>query len=139
MKEQLTQIAITTAGAILVFYSPAKYALLVLLILVLTDTYWGIRASKKTGTELTSNRFNNLFAKVVSYFIFVAFGIVVAIEFQVQYGVWILCAYPIYSEIKSIDENQKKCKKKGILANLNDLYNVALKLKNKQDKLRGNE
>ena len=85
------------------------------------------------------NRFNNLFAKVVSYFIFVAFGLIVAIEFKIQYGVWLLCAYPIYSEIKSIDENQKAYGKKGILANLNRFYNFVLALKKKQDKLRGNE
>ena len=139
MREQLSEITLITLGAIIVFYAPAKYALIVLLLLILVDTYWGIRASKKMGREITSNRFNNLFAKVASYFIFVAFGLIVAIEFKIQYGVWLLCAYPIYSEIKSIDENQKACGNKGILANLNKFYRFVLALKKKQDKLRGNE
>ena len=56
MKEQLSEITLLTLGAIIVFYAPAKYALIVLLLLILVDNYWGIRASKKMGREITSNR-----------------------------------------------------------------------------------
>ena len=132
----MKELLLVTSSSVVMFYAPSKWALLALFILLIVDTYWGIRAVKYHKKRITSNRFNNLFAKVTGYFVFVALGLIINLEFSITYAVWIACALPIYSELKSIDENQKSCGKIGIFKRVEDVYNFAKDIKNKQDKLR---
>ena len=132
----MKELVLTTSSAVVMFYAPSRLALLALFLLLIVDTYWGIKAVRYHNKQITSNRFNNLFAKVTGYFVFVAFGLIIREEFNVMYAVWIACALPIYSELKSINENQKACDKAGIFKRVEDVYNFAKDIKNKQDKLR---
>lgn len=134
--KDIPEILIATFSGIVIFYAPSKYALLTLFVLLIIDNYWGLRASKKKGKKITSSRFNDLFAKVASYFIWILFGLIVSAEFSVSYAVWIACAYPIYSELKSINENQITAGKKGVFKTFEEMYSFLVNLKDKKDKLR---
>jgi hypothetical protein len=50
--------------------------------------------------------------------------------------VWLCAVVPIYTEITSIDENQKSLGKKGIITQAEDVYKFALNIKKKRDQLR---
>lgn len=124
------------APILVTFYAPAKFAIFTIIILMTVDTYTGIKASKKEGKKITSNRFSDFFAKLVGYSIFITIGLFLNIEFDIQYIVWISAFMPIYLEIYSIDENQKRLGKKGIIKQFENTYNFAKNIKNKKDKLR---
>jgi hypothetical protein len=57
-------------------------------------------------------------------------------NFDMPYIVWISAFVPIYLEIFSIDENQKRIGKKGIIKQFENAYNFAKNIKSNKDKLR---
>lgn len=124
------------APILVTFYAPAKFAIFTILILMTVDTYTGIKASKKEGKKITSNRFSDFFAKFIGYFIFVTFGLFLDHELEIPYIVWISSFIPIYSEIFSIDENQKRMGGNGVIKQFENAYKFAKDIKSKKDKLR---
>jgi hypothetical protein len=118
------------------FYTPAKFAIFTILILMIVDTHTGIKASRKENKKLTSNRFSDFFAKILGYSVFITIGLFLNIEFEIPYIVWVSAFVPIYLEIFSIDENQRRLGKKGIIKQSQNAYNFAKNIKSKKDKLR---
>jgi len=102
----------------------------------LLDTMWGLKLAKLDKKEITSNRFSDFFAKLVGYAVFITIGVVINYEFKTPYIVWVFSVVPIYTEIFSIDEKQRKLGKKGIIKEICNAYNFAVSIKNKRDKLR---
>jgi len=122
--------------SLIVFYAPAKFAILTVVLLALIDTRWGLKLAKHKKIEITSNRASDFFAKLVGYFVFITFGLFLNAEFDMPYIVWISAIIPIYSEIFSIDEKQRKLGKIGILKQAENVYKFAKNIKNKRDSLR---
>lgn len=129
-------MVLSTLWGVVTFYAPAKFALIALVVLLISDTYLGVKAARKNRIPITSNRFNNLFAKSLSYLIWVGFGIIINLEFGLNYAVWIMAAFPLFSEIKSIDEKQRALGQEGIFKKIDDLFKFAKNIKEKQDDLR---
>jgi hypothetical protein len=94
--------------SLIVFYAPAKFAILTVVLLALIDTRFGLKLAKFKKIEITSNRASDFFAKLVGYFVFITFGLFLNAEFNMPYIVWISAIIPIYSEIFSIDEKQRQ-------------------------------
>ncbi len=120
----------------LTFYAPAKIAIFTIVILMIVDTHTGIKASKKEGKAITSNRFSDFFAKLLGYSVFVTIGLFLNMEFEIPYIVWLSAFMPIYIEIFSIDENQRRLGRKGVIKQFENAYNFVKSVKNKKDKLR---
>lgn len=120
---------------LITFFTPAKYILFILAILVFYDTVIGIKAAKFNKEKLSSNRFNDMFAKVLSYLVFVCIGIALYFGLGWNYAIWLAACVPILVELKSIDEKQKKMNKKGIIKQIEETYKFALNIKKKRDKL----
>lgn len=118
------------------FYTPAKFAIFTILILMIVDTHTGIKASRKENKKITSNRFSDFFAKILGYSVFITIGLFLNTEFDIPYIVWVSAFVPIYLEIFSIDENQRRLGKKGIIKQSQNAYNFAKNIKSKKDKLR---
>lgn len=122
--------------SLLMFYAPAKFAILTVVMLALIDTRFGIKLAKFQKKEITSNRASDLFAKLIGYFVFITFGLFLNAEFNMPYIVWISAFVPIYLEIFSIDENQRKLGKTGVIKQFENAYKFAKNIKNKRDNLR---
>lgn len=122
--------------SLIFFYAPAKFAILTVVLLTLIDTRFGIKLARFQKIKLTSNRASDFFAKLIGYFVFITFGLFLNYEFQATYFVWISAIIPIYSEIFSIDEKQRKMGQIGILKQFENAYKFAKKIKNKRDSLR---
>lgn len=122
--------------SLLMFYAPAKFAILTVVILALIDTRFGIKLAKFEKKKITSNRASDLFAKLIGYFVFITFGLFLNAEFDMPYIVWISAFVPIYLEIFSIDENQRKLGKTGVIKQFENAYKFAKNIKNKRDNLR---
>lgn len=122
--------------SLLMFYAPAKFAILTVVILALIDTRFGIKLAKFQKKKITSNRASDLFAKLIGYFVFITFGLFLNAEFNMPYIVWISAFVPIYLEIFSIDENQRKLGKTGVIKQFENAYKFAKNIKNKRDNLR---
>ncbi len=135
-KEKIIEYVMLTWSAILTFITPAIYAIVILLLLMIIDTFLGIKKAKKKGIEITSNRLSDFFAKLIGYSIFIFIGLIIDKAFQIPYIVWILAIIPIYIEIKSINENQIELGKKGLFKDVEDVYKMVLKVKRKRDELR---
>ena len=118
------------------FYAPAKFAIVTVLLLTVIDTRWGIKLARFEKKEITSNRASDFFAKLIGYFVFITFGLFLNAEFDMPYIVWISAIVPIYSEIFSIDEKQRKLGKIGILKQFENVYKFAKKIKGQRDSLR---
>jgi hypothetical protein len=135
-KTQLTNSALHTLPIIGAFFAPAIYVAMLVFIFVIVDTYLGRKAAKYRGEELTSNRFSDVFAKVIGYAVFLSVGLLINIITGWAYGVWMAAIVPIYTEITSIDENQKSLGKKGVITQAEEVYKFALNIKKKRDQLR---
>jgi len=135
-KTQLTNSALHTLPIIGAFFAPAIYVAMLVFIFVIVDTYLGRKAAKYRGEKLTSNRFSDVFAKVIGYAVFLSVGLLINIITGWSYGVWMAAIVPIYTEITSIDENQKSLGKKGVITQAEDVYKFALNIKKKRDQLR---
>lgn len=136
LKDQIKDAVVHTLPIIGAFFAPALYVILLVVLITIVDTYLGIRAAKHKGLKFTSNRFSDLFAKLIGYGVFVCVGLLINTITGWKYGVWISAIIPIYTEIKSIDENQKTLGKTGILTQAEDVYKFAVKIKKKKDELR---
>ena len=118
------------------FFAPAFYVMMLVIVLVLVDTRLGIVSAKKRKIPLTTNRFSDFFAKIIGYAIFISIGLLIQLETGLHYVVWLASIIPIYTEIKSIDENQKAVGKKGIIKQFEEVYQFALNIKKKRDTFR---
>lgn len=143
MKKEFTHLAITIRNAIfelmpilIAFFAPSFYIMLLVLILVAVDTRLGIISAKKNKVKFTTNRFSDVFAKIIGYFIFISIGLIIQKETGFKYAVWLSSIIPIYTEIKSIDENQQAVGKKGIIKQFEEIYKFALNIKKKRDDFR---
>ena len=135
-KAQLTNSVLHTLPIIGAFFAPAIYVAMLVFIFVIVDTYLGRKAAKHRGEKITSNRFSDVFAKIIGYAVFLTVGLLITVITGWKYGVWISAIVPIYTEITSIDENQKSLGKKGIITQAEDVYKFALNIKKKRDNLR---
>lgn len=134
--DKIKDSVIHTLPIIGAFFVPALWIFALVFLVVLVDTRLGIKASKKEGKKITSNRFSDLFAKLIGYCVFLSFGLIIMKITGWEYSVWASAIIPIYTEVKSIDESQKRIGKKGIIAEAEDIYKFALKIKQKKDELR---
>lgn len=135
-KEQIRDSVIHTLPIIGAFFAPATYVILLVVLFTICDTIMGVRAAKHKGIKFTSNRFSDLFAKLIGYGVFICSGLLVNLITDWKYGVWLSAIIPIYTEVKSIDENQKAMGKKGVITQAEEVYKFALKIKQKKDELR---
>ncbi len=134
--EKLKESSIQALPIIATFFAPAVYIAILVVLFVLVDTYLGVKASKFRGQKFSSNRFSDFFAKLIGYGVFICVGLLLNVITGWTYAVWLSAIIPIYTEIKSIDENQKALGKKGIISDAEDVYKFALKIKKKKDELR---
>ena len=118
------------------FFAPSFYIVMIVFLLMVVDTRLGILVARKKKVPFTTNRFSDLFAKMIGYGVFISLGLLVQNATKFEYWVWIFAIIPIYTEIKSIDENQKDLGKKGVIAQAEEVYRFALRIKQKRDKLR---
>jgi hypothetical protein len=142
MKEEFLNIAKNTATVlpfIWMYYAPAHIVILFLLLIICWDTFLGIKASKKLGRKITSSRFNHLFAKIFSYTLFIGIGILIGNEFEIKSAYFFASLPAFYSELKSIDENQKTLGKKGIFSHFSETWKMILTVKKERDKLNRND
>lgn len=135
-KAQLSNSVLHTLPIIGAFFAPAIWVAVLVFIFVIVDTYLGRKAAKFRGEKITSNRFSDIFAKIIGYAVFLFIGLLINTITGWAYGVWLCAVVPIYTEITSIDENQKALGKKGIITQAEDVYKFALKIKKKRDELR---
>jgi len=135
-KTQLTNSALHTLPIIGAFFAPATYVAILVFIFVIVDTYLGRKAARHRGEKITSNRFSDVFAKLIGYAVFLSVGLLINIITGWAYGVWMAAIVPIYTEITSIDENQKSLGKKGVITQAEEVYKFALNIKKKRDQLR---
>lgn len=136
LQDKLKEATLHTLPIIGAFFAPALWIAILVVMFVCIDTFLGIKASRKEGKEFSSNRFSDFFAKLIGYAVFISVGLIVRIISGWDYSVWLSAIIPIYTEIKSIDENQKRLGKKGIITEAEDVYKFALKIKKKKDELR---
>lgn len=118
------------------FFMPSIYIMLMILLLVTVDTVLGIKSARKKKQKITTNRFSDVFAKIIGYAVFLTIGLIVDKSFKLEYAVWISSLIPITTELMSINEKQINMGKKGWLKQAGEVYNFALKIKQKKDKLR---
>lgn len=138
MREGFLNIAKNTTSIlpfIWMYYAPAHVVMLFLLLIICWDTVLGIKASKKMGKKIISSRFNDLFAKIFSYTLFIGIGILIGNEFEIKSAYFFASLPAFYSELKSIDENQKTLGKKGIFSHFSDTWKMILTIKKERDKL----
>lgn len=118
------------------FFAPSFYIVMIVFLLMIVDTKLGISVAKKKRIPFTTNRFSDFFAKIIGYGLFISFGLLAQNATGFEYAVWISAVIPIYTEIKSIDENQKELGKKGVIAQAEEVYKFALRIKKRRDNLR---
>lgn len=135
-KDQLKEAVLHTLPIIAAFFAPAIYIAILIFLITLVDTWLGVKASRFTGKPITTNRFSDLFAKLIGYSIFLIVGLLINQITGWKYGVWLTGIIPIYTEIKSIDENQKTLGKKGMISQAEEVYKLVVKIKKKRDELR---
>lgn len=135
-KSHIKETAIQMLPVIGAFFAPATYVILLVLLFMLVDTSLGVRAARHKKIPFTSNRFSDFFAKAIGYGVFILAGLLINVITGWKYAVWASAIIPIFTEVKSIDENQKALGKKGILTQAEDVYKFALKIKRKKDELR---
>jgi hypothetical protein len=135
-KEQINISIVHMTPVIGAFFLPALWVFILVLLFVIVDTITGRQRARFVGEKMTSNRFSDIFAKVIGYAIFLCFGLLINKITDWQYGVWLAAVIPVYTEFLSIDENQRAVGKKGIIKQIEDVYQFALKIKKKKDQLR---
>ncbi len=142
MKEEILNILKNTTSIlpfIWMYYAPAHIVMLFLLFIIGWDTFLGIKASKKTGRKICSSRFNDLFAKIFSYTLFIGIGILIGNEFEIKSAYFFASLPAFYSELKSIDENQKTLGREGIFSHFSNTWKMILNIKKERDKLNRND
>lgn len=96
----------------------------------------GVKCAKKAGKEITSNRFSDVYAKIIGYFIVMLIAVILAEKFDNEKIVWLAGIFPAGTEFFSIDEKQRKMGKIGLIATIKKIFNFALEIKKGRDKLR---
>lgn len=140
--DEITNFLKVTAQIIPViwlYYAPAKIVMFFLLIIIFWDTFLGIKASKKNNIKIISSRFNDLFAKIFSYSLFIGIGIMIGDMFEISSAYFFASLPAFYSELKSIDENQNKLGRKGIFTYFEETWKMILNIKKERDKLNRDE
>lgn len=132
MKDQIKILLIP----LVTFYTPAMYIAILVGFLTIIDTIIGYKKAKFIGEKRTTNRFSDVFAKLIGYAVFLTIGLLVDKAFNFEYGVWVASIIPIGTELVSINESQVVMGKKGWVKQAEEMYKFALKIKNKRDKLR---
>jgi NhaP-type Na+/H+ or K+/H+ antiporter len=135
-KDQIQNAVVHMIPIIGAFFAPATYVILLVVLFTLADTFTGVKAAKYKDIKFTSNRFSDLFAKILGYGVFICIGLLVNLITNWKYGVWLSAIVPIYTEITSIDENQRAIGKKGIIKQAEDVYKFVLTIKQRKDKFR---
>jgi len=106
MKATLLSLLKYFSVALISFFSPIKYAFLLVAILVITDTVTGImRAGRKDVEKVTSRKAFAIVPKLIFYFllVIVAHGLAM-VEPQLPFVKFALIGIG-WIEVKSIDEN----------------------------------
>ena len=106
MKTTLITICKYFGVALISFFSPIKYAFLLVAILVITDTITGImRAGRKDVGKVTSRKAFAIVPKLIFYFLLVIVGHgLEVVEPQLPFVKFALIGIG-WIEVKSIDEN----------------------------------
>ena len=106
MKTTLISILKYFGVALISFFSPIKYAFLLITILVITDTITGImRAGRKDVEKVTSRKAFAIVPKLIFYFLLVIVGHgLEVVEPQLPFVKFALIGIG-WIEVKSIDEN----------------------------------
>jgi hypothetical protein len=73
-KAQLTNSVLHTLPIVAAFFAPAIYVAMLVFIFVIVDTYLGRKAAMHRGEKITSNRFSDVFAKIIGYAVFLTVG-----------------------------------------------------------------
>lgn len=136
---EIGQSVILSIPVVFGYFAPAKMIILILLIVISFDTYYGIKIGRKSDKGLTSSRFNDLFAKILSYGFFILIGLYLKEEFGWEHAPLYASLPAFLSEFKSIDENQRKLGGKGWFKLIEDLWHFILIAKQERDKLNRNE
>jgi hypothetical protein len=74
-KAQLTNSVLHTLPIVAAFFAPAIYVAMLVFIFVIVDTYLGRKAAMHRGEKITSNRFSDVFAKIIGYAVFLTVGL----------------------------------------------------------------
>lgn len=135
-KDQLRDSFLHVLPIIGAFFAPAFYIAMLVLLFVLIDTHLGRKKARFLKEPITSNRFSDIFAKIIGYVVFLYIGLLIDCITKWGYGVWLSAIIPIYTEVVSIDENQKAVGKKGVIRQAQEVYKFALALKKKRDEIR---
>jgi NhaP-type Na+/H+ or K+/H+ antiporter len=90
-KAQLTNSVLHTLPIVAAFFAPAIYVAMLVFIFVIVDTYLGRKAAMHRGEKITSNRFSDVFAKIIGYAVFLTVGLLINVITGWKYGVWISC------------------------------------------------
>ena len=133
-------------GALLVFIAPIKPLLLIVGLMIVVDTIFGIIRSKKLGIKFTSRRFFAFFKKNFVYQLLVITTYildknlinefttsVISIELL---ATKLMASAICYNEFKSVDENVKIAYGINITEYIKNLFQFAKKAKDGLDELR---
>lgn len=132
--------------SLMIFISPIKPLLVVVGLVIVLDTIFGIIKSKKLGIKFTSRRFFSFFKKNLIYqlavistyildtYLFNEFTLlIISIDLL---STKIMASAICFNEIKSIDENLKIAYGVGLLDYLKRFFRVAKKAKEGLDELK---
>ena len=136
LKDQMLNAVVYMTPIIGAFFAPALYVILLVVLITLVDTRLGVKRARFEKKPITSNRLSDLFAKLIGYGVFICVGLLLNKITNSEHVVWLSAVVPIYTEMKSINENQVAVGKKGIFKQIEECYQFALKIKRKKDKLR---
>jgi hypothetical protein len=136
LQEKISDGIVHMVPIIGAFFAPALYVILLVFLIVLVDTYTGRKAAKFEGKKISTNRFSDMFAKLIGYGVFISAGLLLNHITSWPYCVWLSSIVPLHTELSSINENQIAMKKKGIFKQAEDAYKFALNIKKKRDELR---
>jgi hypothetical protein len=107
-------------GAAITFFSDAVISmtpyLIVSLILILVDLYFGVKAALHRGeTVRISRAFRRTVGKMFEYLCWVMVSVSLAVAFEVQFLVWIILGFVMGNEVLSIITNWLESHNKRIV------------------------
>lgn len=124
MKKNVTKLcyyAHHLLEVILIYFSPAKAQVGIIVLAVLADTATGIWAAKRVNENISSKRLGDIVPKLVVYILLVLLAHGVEDVFAISHARTIVAIGLTAIELMSIDENFKKATGKGLLKPLIDL------------------
>ena len=133
-------------GALLVFISPIKHLLLIVGLMIIIDTIFGIIRSKKLGIKFTSRRFYSFFKKNFVYQLLVITTYLLDInligEFTTSFisidllATKLMASAICYNEFTSINENVNIAYDIDIINYIKKLFHFTKKVKDGFDELK---